>query len=233
MEFKTKYLCKYVAVTAVPIFLLITVSAAPAFAWDGGYGPNGYGPQYGGNYGGHPERLSINIQVKVRVVAILGHDSLRLFSNGLLQLPIHQPRYLLLDEIEDLKQSDQAALLSLMQSGVSVETKVKSTRAIKFKCSVFATSNDTKKLRVPLLSRFAVINIPEYNKEQFISVTKDRLGDNPLTEYIANEVYQSSKNPNIRDCVRIANIAKTKQDVLRTIRVLVKGSDSDVTGELK
>ena len=52
MEFKTKYLCKYVAVTAVPIFLLMTVSAAPAFAWDGGYGPNGYGPQYGGNYGG-------------------------------------------------------------------------------------------------------------------------------------------------------------------------------------
>lgn len=92
----------------------------------------------------------------------------------------HRPRYLLVDEIEDLKQSDQAALLSLMQSGGLVETKVSRTRRIEFKCSVIATCNETKRLRAPLLSRFAIIKIPEYDKEQFISVTKDRLGDNPL-----------------------------------------------------
>ena len=38
-----------------------------------------------------------------------------------------QPRFLLLDEIEDLRQSDQATLLSLLQDGVLVETKVSKT----------------------------------------------------------------------------------------------------------
>jgi Holliday junction DNA helicase RuvB len=135
----------------------------------------------------------------------------------------HQPRYLLVDEIETLKQSDQAALLSLMQSGVLIETKVKSTRSIRFKCSVFATSNDTKRLRAPLLSRFAVINIPEYDKEQFISFTKDRLGDNPLAEYIAEQVWVTSKQPNIRDCVRLGSLCQTEQDVLRMLRMTSGG----------
>lgn len=133
-----------------------------------------------------------------------------------------KPRFLLMDEIEDLKQSDQAALLSLMQSGVLVETKVSKTRRVKFKCSVIATCNSIQKLRKPLLSRFAVINIPEYDKDQFINVAKDRLGNNPLAQYIAEEVW-NSKNPNIRDCVRIAAISETEQDVLRYLRVLGAG----------
>ena len=133
-----------------------------------------------------------------------------------------QPRYLLVDEIEDLKWSDQSALLSLMQSGLLTETKVKSTRSIKFKCSVFATSNNTKKLRTPLLSRFAVVNIEEYSKEEFISVTKDVLKQHPLAEYIAEQVWTSSKQPNIRDCVRVGNLAKTEQDVLRILKVVKK-----------
>lgn len=41
-----------------------------------------------------------------------------------------KPRYLLVDEIEDLKQSDQAALLSLMQSGILVESKISKTRRV-------------------------------------------------------------------------------------------------------
>ena len=34
-----------------------------------------------------------------------------------------------------------------------------------------ATCNDTKRLKAPLLSRFAVINLHEYDKEQFVRVT--------------------------------------------------------------
>ena len=69
------------------------------------------------------------------------------------------PRFLLIDEIEDLRQSDQATLLSLLQDGCLVETKVSKTRRLDFTCSVFATCNDTKKLKERLLSRFAVIEM--------------------------------------------------------------------------
>ena len=66
------------------------------------------------------------------------------------------PHFLLIDEIEDLRQSDQASLLSLMQDGVLTETKVSKTRRIELKCSVFSTCNQLKRLRQPLLSRFMV-----------------------------------------------------------------------------
>lgn len=85
---------------------------------------------------------------------------------------------------------------------------------------MIATCNQTKKLKAQILSRFAIINVPDYDKEQFINVTKDRVGNNALAEYIAEEVWNSSKSPNIRDCVRIASIAKCEQDVLRMLRIV-------------
>jgi MoxR-like ATPase len=130
------------------------------------------------------------------------------------------PRFLLIDEIEHMKPSDQVTLLSLMQDGVLVETKVSKTRRLDFTCSVIATSNDTKKLKEPLLSRFAVIEMKGYTIEEFRKVALDVLKDHPLAEYIVSEVYNSSKNPNIRDCVRVAKLAKTEQDVLRILRVV-------------
>jgi holliday junction DNA helicase RuvB len=130
-----------------------------------------------------------------------------------------QPRFLLIDEIEDLRQSDQASLLSLMQDGVLTETKVSKTRRIELKCSVFATCNQLKRLRQPLLSRFMVIEIQPYSFEEFKRVTMDVV-KHPLSAYIADQVWNSSDRPNIRDCVRIATISKCEQDVLRALRLM-------------
>lgn len=122
-----------------------------------------------------------------------------------------RPRYLLVDEIEHLKQSDQAALLSLMQSGVLVETKISKTRRIEFRCSVLAICNDTKRLKAPLLSRFAVINIPEYDKEQFVSVTKDVLKQHPLAQYIAEQVWLSVRKRHF-DYIWIKGVERGKSE---------------------
>jgi replication-associated recombination protein RarA len=131
------------------------------------------------------------------------------------------PRFLLIDEIEDMKQSDQATLLSLLQDGCLVETKVSKTRRLDFTCSVFATCNDTKKLKERLLSRFAIIELKAYDSlEEFMQVTMDVLKKHPLTEFIAEQVYESSAKPNIRDCVRLASMCQTEQDVLKMMRVL-------------
>jgi MoxR-like ATPase len=131
------------------------------------------------------------------------------------------PRFLLIDEIEDMKQSDQATLLSLLQDGCLVETKVSKTRRLDFTCSVFATCNDTKKLKERLLSRFAIIELKAYDSlEEFKQVTMDVLKQPPLAELIAEQVYESSAKPNIRDCVRLASMCQTEQDVLKMMRVL-------------
>ena len=130
------------------------------------------------------------------------------------------PRFLLIDEIEDLRQSDQSSLLSLLQDGILTETKVSKTRRIEFKCSVFATCNSLERLKPRLLSRFAVLEIKSYTFEEFKQITLEVLHDNPLAEYIADQIWTSSNHPNIRDCVRIGALARTEQDVLNVLRVV-------------
>lgn len=60
-----------------------------------------------------------------------------------------EPRFLLIDEIEDLNKNVQASLLSLLRDGCLVETKVSKTRSVEFKCSVIATCNSIKNCMIP------------------------------------------------------------------------------------
>jgi MoxR-like ATPase len=68
-----------------------------------------------------------------------------------------RPRYLLIDEIEHLKSEYQTMLLSLMASGIVTQTMHKKLRQTYLKSWVFATSNGTKKLSEPLLSRLSYV----------------------------------------------------------------------------
>ncbi len=67
-----------------------------------------------------------------------------------------------------------------------------------------------------------MVEVRPYDLEEFKKVTLDVLKKHPLAEYIAEEVWAASKSkrPNVRDCVRLAYICKTEQDVLRTLRIL-------------
>ena len=142
---------------------------------------------------------------------------------------VQEPRYLLLDEIEHLSQSAQASILSLLQDGVLTETKVSKTRSIEFTCSVFATCNSIKKLKEPLVSRFMVIEMGAYNQEEFIEVAVEQLKKRGIDEgfgwFIASEVWKADgENANIRECVRLGNLCRNEEDVLRILRVLKKDS---------
>ncbi len=87
------------------------------------------------------------------------------------------PRFLLIDEIEDLRQSE-------------------------------------------FLPRFALLEIKPYTFEEFKRITLEVLHHNPLAEYIADQAWTSTNQPNLRDCVRIEALARTEQDVLRVLRVI-------------
>jgi MoxR-like ATPase len=131
-----------------------------------------------------------------------------------------RPRFLLIDEVEHNPAKDQAVLLSLMQSQMISETKYKKTRQTQLKCCVFATSNSTKKMLDPLLSRFIVIKVGKYSYEQFKEVAmkvlmeRESMEDENLARAIVNKVWQkSSDNANIRDVIKIARLAKNMHDI--------------------
>ena len=131
------------------------------------------------------------------------------------------PRFLLIDEIEHMPAKDQAVLLSLMQSQILSETKYRKTRQTQLKCCIFATSNSTKKMLDPLLSRFVILRVEKYNYEEFNEVVamkvlmeREFLEDKNLARVIVNSVWQkSSANANIRDVIKIARLAKNVYDI--------------------
>jgi Holliday junction resolvasome RuvABC ATP-dependent DNA helicase subunit len=98
-----------------------------------------------------------------------------------------------------------------METGIVSETKYGKTRSAQIKTSVFATSNNIKKLSSPLQSRFFIVKLEPYNYEQFLEITNELLlhhkveGD--VASMIANAVWNKSRD--MRDCIRIGKLAKS------------------------
>jgi len=137
-----------------------------------------------------------------------------------------RPRYLIIDEIEHMSIRDQTALLSLMETGIIAETKHMKTRNTQLKTWVFATSNQTNHMLTPLLSRFMVLHFKQYKYENFLEISIHMLAQEGITKDVANEVaaqvWQKMKSKDIRDCIKIAHLAKTKNDVNWIVETLLK-----------
>jgi MoxR-like ATPase len=128
-----------------------------------------------------------------------------------------QPKYLLVDEIEHLKPEYQTTLLPLMETGILTQTVHSKVRHIHLKTWVFATSNGTKKLSQPLLSRFRVMYLSQYEFSQFYEVAVKKLLaeglDKKAADEIAISVWRQLPNPNIRNCVQIGRLVKNERDI--------------------
>jgi replication-associated recombination protein RarA len=128
-----------------------------------------------------------------------------------------RPRYLIVDEIEHMSMKDQTALLSLMETGILAETKFQKTRNTHLKTWVFATSNATDRMLTPLLSRFVVLHFKQYSFGSFQEVCAHILGREGVKPdvaiAIAEAVWTKLKSKDIRDCIKIGRLAKTKEDV--------------------
>jgi Holliday junction DNA helicase RuvB len=128
-----------------------------------------------------------------------------------------RPRYLIIDEIEHMPMKDQTALLSVMETGIVSETKFQKTRNTQLKTWVFATSNGTDRMLTPLLSRFIVLHFKQYSFGSFQEVSTHILGRegvaSDVASAIADAVWTKLKSKDIRDCIKIGRLAKSKQDV--------------------
>ncbi len=138
----------------------------------------------------------------------------------------HRPRYFIMDEIEKMSKRDQASLLNLMESGLLSELKHRQQRTTQLKTWVFVSANNTDKLLAPLLTRFTVIHLKHYAREEFVeiavSVLRDEGIEKDVAKFIAELVFDKLSK-NIRECIRIArladnNIAKAQRvvDMLTT-----------------
>ena len=125
-------------------------------------------------------------------------------------------KYLLIDEIDKMKKSDQVALLNIMETGILSSTKVRKTRQQKMNLWVFATSNSLDNLSGPLKSRFLIFYLPEYNYEEFVDISIKLLKERYKIEVqtaskIADKVWNELNCKDIRDVLKVGKLAKDEE----------------------
>jgi len=137
-------------------------------------------------------------------------------------------KYLLIDEIDKMKKSDQAALLNVMETGILSETKLKGkTRQKKIKLWIFATSNDAERLSGPLRSRFMELHLQDYTYEEFIEIVQRLLKKGyhmkpELSEKIGYAVWYHMESKDVRDAIKIAKLTKSANDIDWLVDVQMK-----------
>lgn len=86
--------------------------------------------------------------------------------------------------------------------------------------NIITTCNKTKKLKEPLLSRFAVIEMKQYTPEEFRNVVIELMPKNPLSGYICDQILLSRKVPTVREALRIGQLARTPEEVQRYLEII-------------
>ena len=97
------------------------------------------------------------------------------------------------------------------------------------KLCIFATSNQTETLSLPLRSRFMELHLEEYNYEGFVKISQRLLKDRyrlntEIAERIAYLVWDRIKSKDIRDVLKIAKLTNSLSDVDWLVDVQVKYS---------
>lgn len=137
-----------------------------------------------------------------------------------------RPKFLLIDELEKMSVTDQTALLHLMETGIISETKINKTRQTELISWVFATANSSEKIIEPLLSRFAILEVPEYTFEEFCKIAVTRLRkenvDIYTAKFIAVKVWNDLDSRDIRDVIKVGRLSTTIQEVPFVIKMLKK-----------
>jgi len=93
---------------------------------------------------------------------------------------------------------------------------------------IFATSNDTSNLIPALRSRFFTMRLEPYTYQQFCEITQRLLVlngiDAEIAKATADAVWYKIRSGNIRDCIRIARMAKSIEDVNFVVNTHIKYS---------
>lgn len=142
------------------------------------------------------------------------------------QLFERKPKFLLIDELEKMSMADQTALLHLMETGIISETKINKTRQMELTSWVFATANSCEKIIKPLLSRFAILEMPEYTFEEFceIAITKLRQEnvDVSTATVITEQVWNELRSKDVRDVIKVGRLASSSEEASFVVSMLKK-----------
>lgn len=136
----------------------------------------------------------------------------------------HQPRYLLVDEIDKMSGADYAILLSLCETGRVTEMVYGKTREVQLNTIVFASGNRLDGMPEEVISRFQALHFLPYSQTEFMRVVRHVLErrnmDPKLALYIGQQVSLVLGSRDVRQALRVAKLAKNRRQVDEIVRIL-------------
>ena len=93
---------------------------------------------------------------------------------------------------------------------------------------VFASANSTERIIEPLLSRFLVLEVPDYSFEEFTDIAINRLAKEKISSefatIISEKVWTVLDSRDIRDAVKVARLVTSREDVSHIISIMKRYS---------
>jgi len=140
------------------------------------------------------------------------------------------PTLMIIDELDKIENPlDLTILLTWMESQRIVITMATKKAYVKCPsvCKVIATANRTDRIPPELLSRFVVVRLKHYTEEEVreicVNILTKREGvEKDMAEAIAKAVIEKLKSRDPRDCVKIARLAKSREEVERITDTLLR-----------
>ncbi len=140
-------------------------------------------------------------------------------------------KFLLIDEIDKLNKKYQKVLLNVMETGILSDVKAKSSKSARqtqMHLSIYATSNDTSNILIPLLSRFIKLHLPEYNLEIYTEICQKLLSrkydkDHETIQATVQYVWEHTRD--VREAIAIGKIVDTPDEVNRIASTLRRYSN--------
>lgn len=125
-----------------------------------------------------------------------------------------EPRYMAIDELDNMSTEDQKALSDYTDTGILVETKGNNKRRqMKTNTKTFAAANRPEDILPEIENRFVDLHFDPYTHEEFIEVCEHILQRNEGktkddARKIAEAVWESDRFGNVRKAIQASRLSK-------------------------
>lgn len=147
----------------------------------------------------------------------------------------NKPKYVLVDEVDDMSTDNQKSMSSYMETGIAKETKYDKTREMKINAKTFGSANKLGPIQDHILDRFNVLQFDKYDRDEFLNVCEHMLPSKEgVTEdeavTIAELLWEKKRTSDVREAIRVARLSRG--DPERVIDVMDKysGKPSELFG---
>lgn len=145
------------------------------------------------------------------------------------------PKYMLIDELDDMDGETQKVLTQYTETGIVDETKVGKDRKLKTNTKTFASANNVDSIIEQMQDRFTDLHFEPYTRDEYIEVCTHILPRKENTpedeaEVIAKEVWEMEGEGDVRKAIQVARLSRG--DPKKVISVLDEYSGKGLANRL-